>query len=101
MYRRVVKTGEYNVKPNLSPFLRTHVLRGEDCGTERTIEITIPDDITAKQVLHRYIVEGEDLIELTADTMESYKGKTVNMRSAIMCDSKAGVCNICFGNFNQ
>jgi hypothetical protein len=68
-----------------------------DCGTKRTINITLTDDNVASW-MYNYIVSGTKLIELTSDNMDEYIGKTVKFRFSSLCESKTGLCNKCAGN---
>lgn len=71
---------------------------GSDCGTKRTIEITLTPDII-NYVYYSYIVEGNKLIELTSENIKQYEGKTVKMRFTSLCESKNGkICSKCAGN---
>lgn len=72
---------------------------GSDCGTKRYIEfvLTNPEDY-----LYSYIIEGNNLVELTSKNMDKYRNKKVKMRFASLCESKTGFCNKCAGNlFNR
>lgn len=68
---------------------------GTDCGTTKTLAVTITK---ANKGLYnyRYIVEKGKLKLLTPDNMESYIGKTVNMRSPLYCTGDK-VCSKCAG----
>lgn len=71
---------------------------GTDCGTKRTIEITLDKDMTS-YVYCLYMVEGNKLIELTDDVMKKYEGKTIRIRFASLCENKNGkICHKCAGN---
>jgi hypothetical protein len=78
-YARAKKTeiGGYWEKLFLSAF--QHIVlnpKDSDCGTDRTIEITLNKD-NIKNMMYSYIKEGSRLIELTSKNMDSYKDKTV------------------------
>lgn len=68
---------------------------GSDCGTKRYITVTLdnPDDY-----MYNYIIEGNNLVELTSKNVEKYRGKKVKMRFSALCESKTGFCNACAGN---
>ena len=71
---------------------------GSDCGTKRTIEVELTDDMVS-YVMYSYVVDGNKLVELTDDTLPKYKGKTVKLRFASLCESKGNkICNKCAGN---
>ncbi len=69
---------------------------GSDCGTKRTITITITKN-NVDSVMYCYIVEGSRLVELTSQNRDSYIGKTVKMRFSSLCEHEK-ICNKCAGN---
>ena len=69
---------------------------GSDCGTKRTIRVTL-DDNFIDLFMYSYISEGGRLIELTSDKVKEYKGKTVNIRFPTQCVGER-YCNKCSGN---
>ena len=102
-YKRGVKTqvGGYWEKLFLRAFQHlTLGPAGSDCGTKRTITITIDKKI-ASMVMYCYVVEGNRLVELTSDNINNYIGKTVKMRFSSLCEykEKGKICNVCAGNF--
>lgn len=102
-YKRGVKTqvGGYWEKLFLRAFQHlTLGPAGSDCGTKRTITITIDKKI-ASMVMYCYVVEGNKLVELTSDNINNYIGKTVKMRFSSLCEykEKGKICNVCAGNF--
>lgn len=70
--------------------------RGSDCGTKRTIEITL-DSTRLRMCMYSYIVEGSKLVRLDSTNMDKYKGKTVKMRFSSLCKNKK-ICNKCAGD---
>lgn len=76
-------------------------VKGSDCKTKgyRLVKITKRN---ANKLKNRYIIEGNNLVELTVDTIKSYIGKTVKLRSPMYCIGKK-LCNKCAGNafYNQ
>ena len=68
-----------------------------DCGTKRYLKLTLTDK-NIKDWMYSYIVEGNNLVELTSDNMDKYKGKTVNIRYSALCESEKGICHHCAGN---
>jgi len=99
-YSRAKKTqyGGYWEKLFLRSFQHITLLpAGSDCGTTRTINMTITDK-NASMLMYNYIVSGSNLVELTSDNIESYKGKTVKMRFSSLCEHPKGICNKCAGN---
>ena len=71
---------------------------GTDCGTKRTYQITF-DKKNIKDWIYSYVVEPSGLVEITSDNMQSYVGKTVNIRYAGYCESPHGICSKCSGHF--
>ena len=72
-----------------------------DCGTKKTLDITIPSYGTT-DFLYRYIVENGKLVELTKDNIGSYVGKKVKLRSPMYCkgtQSQHCMCAKCFGTY--
>lgn len=75
-----------------------HVLpEGSDCHTKRTITVTLTKD-NISEWMYSYIVEGNKLVEITSDNMDSLIGKTVKLRFSGLCESKDGICNACAGH---
>lgn len=82
-----------------------HVTLGEpgsDCGTKRTITVTL-DKATLKDFMYSYIVDNGKLVELNRKNKDKYLGKTVNIRYSAMCEMKSSggktcKCNKCIGN---
>ena len=76
-------------------------VKGSDCKTKgyRVVKITKQNKDKLK---NRYIIEGNNLIELTVEKIDSYIGKTVKLRSPMYCIGKK-LCNKCAGNsfYNQ
>lgn len=102
-YARGVKTqvGGYWEKLFLRAFQHLKLgPKGSDCGTKRTITITLEPDIM-EMVMYNYIVENGKLIELTSQNKDKYLNKTVKMRFSSLCEyEKEGqICNACAGNF--
>lgn len=100
-YARSHKTqqGGYLEKLFLWAFQHIKLLDpGSDCGTTRTINMTITRD-NMDSCMYMYMVEGSKTIELTSDVIEKYVGKTVKLRFPSMCKAHAGtICNKCMGN---
>lgn len=99
-YSRAKKTqyGGYLEKLFLRAFQHMVLLpAGTDCGTKRTIDITLSKDVIG-MVMYQYIVEGNKLVELTSDNVSKYLNKRVKMRFPSLCESEKGICNKCMGN---
>lgn len=69
---------------------------GSDCGTKRTITITITDD-NIDSIMYNYIVDRGKLVEITSLNRDKYIGQTVQMRFSSMCENEK-LCNKCAGN---
>lgn len=74
--------------------------KGTDCGTKRTIDITITKD-NIGMLMYSYIVENGKLVELTSQNKDKYMNKKVKMRFMSLCEYKVPgqICNACAGNF--
>ena len=70
---------------------------GSDCGTSRTITVTLTDD-NFDVWKYNYIKEGDKLTELTYHNKDKYIGKKVKFRYSSLCESKNGICSKCAGN---
>ena len=98
-YARARKTadGGYMEKLFLSAFQHVQLdKKGSDCGTKRTITITLDGDYL-KLMMYSYIVEGSRLVRLDSTNMDKYKGKTVKMRFSSLCEHEK-ICNKCAGD---
>lgn len=68
--------------------------KGSDCGTGDTMTAVV-----TSRFLHRFMLEGNKLVELTAENLDQYKGKRVRFRSPLHCKMKDPCyCNVCVGN---
>jgi hypothetical protein len=71
---------------------------GTDCHTKRAIEVELTDEMIG-YLMYSYVVDGNKLVELTSETVDKYKGKTVKLRFTSLCESKNGkICSKCAGN---
>ncbi len=93
------------------------IINEEDCGTLRGLEITTLKrsgevieplydrilgrislrDITDSVIGEPFIKSGEEITEVTAKKIEDSNIQTVEVRSAITCESIKGICAKCFG----
>ena len=72
---------------------------GSDCGTKRTITVTLTDSNIEDYMYNYFIGPNGKLTEITSDNMNSLIGKTVKLRFSSMCEAKNGCfCNMCAGN---
>ena len=92
------KTGGYLTKQLVSAF--QNVILGDaesDCKTTEYLEVKInASDIKNNFFQLRYISEGNNLVLLTKDNINSYVGKKVKMRSPMYCRNEK-ICNKCAG----
>ena len=98
-YARAKKTEVFGYYEKLFLNAYQHVILdkpGSDCGTKRTIEVTLTKDML-DMMMYSYIVEGSRLIELTSENRDRYAGKTVKFRFSSLCEGKQ-ICNKCAGN---
>lgn len=100
-YRRAKKTevgGEYE---KLFLYALQHITLdkpGSDCGTNKYITVYLKSRKDAEDWIYCYMVEGNNLVELTSKNMDKYIGKKVKFRFSSLCKSKTGICNKCMGN---
>ena len=98
-YARAVNTQKGGALEKLAVKSFEHLTTraGTDCGTNKHIEVTLTDG-NIKDWMYSYIIEGNQLIELTSKNKDKYIGKTVKLRFAAMCECKEYICNKCAGN---
>ncbi|MBQ8130859.1 MAG: hypothetical protein IJ193_00030 [Bacilli bacterium] len=92
--------GGYQEKLFLRAFQHLRLApKGTDCHTKRTIEVYLDDDM-AEMMMYSYIVDGNNLVELTSETLPKYLNKTVKFRFSSLCeyDKDGQICNACAGN---
>ena len=99
-YARARKTaiGGYWEKLVVSAYQHVQIQKqGTDCGTKRTLEVDFSKE-NIKDYMYSYIVEGNNLVELTSKNKNKYDGKKVRIRFSSLCESKNGYCSKCMGN---
>lgn len=102
-YARALKTavGGAFEKQAVRAFEHLITKKDTDCGTKKHITVTLNED-NIKEWMYSYIMEGNQLIELTSKVMDKYIGKTVKLRYAGFCEEEKYICNKCAGNlFNR
>lgn len=72
-------------------------VREPDCGTDRVLQVDF-HIVDIHQFIGRYVVSGNDLIEITTENMGQFDGKVVNVRSPLLCETKNGLCYKCTGS---
>lgn len=76
----------------------------DDCGTKVTVPFHVHKDNVSKTLkyLHgKFIVEEDQLVEITEDNAEQYNNKVVHLRSPLGCRYTDGVCKICMGRLSD
>lgn len=68
----------------------------EDCGSKNYIELDLTSD-NKNDFLFSYILDGSKLVLLTPNVIDKYLGKTIKLRSPMMCISDKGKCKTCVG----
>lgn len=71
-------------------------ITADDCGTTSTVKHTITT-ANAKNYVGRTIRVGTKFIELDENSVKSYIGKQVNLRSPMACKTLDGLCHVCSG----
>ena len=98
-YSRARKTATWGYEEKKFLLAFQHVKlgpKGSDCGTKRTITVTLNKNCI-KRLMYYYIVEGNKLVHLYSTNMDKYKGKTVKMRFSSLCENEH-ICNKCAGD---
>lgn len=100
-YSRSQKTryGGYNEKLFTRATQHIRVIPKTDCGTTRTIKVTLNKKNIRNWMYSYYVKSNGSIEEITSENMESLIGKTVNMRFSSLCErSKDGcICEACAG----
>ena len=99
-YARARKTaiGGYWEKLITVAYQHVQILKvNSDCGTKRTLEVDLSKE-NIKDYMYSYIVEGNNLVELTSKNKDKYDGKKIKIRYSSLCESKEGYCSKCVGN---
>src|SRR5689334_1625343 len=95
------------------------IIREEDCGTDRAIQMRVADNLDGKLVVHTHaetgvhartiadditdsdgnlvVARGSDLNSILVDKLVAAGVETVRVRSVLTCESKLGVCAACYG----
>ena len=69
----------------------------KDCGTTDTLEVFVKDEKKARMLVDRWYKNGEELDLITQNNYKDFVGKTINIRSPILCKSP-NVCTTCYGD---
>lgn len=98
-YSRAKKTesGGWWEKLFVSAFQHITLLDdGSDCGTKRYIEIEVTDK-NINSLMYCFVIEGNNLTEITSKNMDKFIGKKVKLRFSSLCEAKNGICSKCAG----
>lgn len=100
-YSRSQKTryGGYNEKLFTRATQHIKVIPNTDCGTKRTIKVTLTTKNIRNWMYSFYVKSNGDVEEITSENADKLIGKTVNMRFSSLCErSKDGcICEKCAG----
>lgn len=100
-YSRSQKTryGGYNEKLFTRATQHIKVIPHTDCGTKRTIKVTLTKKNIKNWMYSYYVKSNGDVEEITSENADKLVGKTVNMRFSSLCErSKDGcICETCAG----
>ena len=100
-YSRSQKTryGGYNEKLFTRATQHIKVIPNTDCGTKRTIKVTLTKKNIRNWMYSYYVKPNGTIEEITSDNMNSLIGKTVNMRYSSLCerDKDGCICECCAG----
>lgn len=91
--------GGYNEKLFTRATQHITVIPNTDCGTKRTIKITLTKKNIRNWMYSYYVKPNGTIEEITSDNMNNLIGKTVNMRYSSLCerDKNGCICECCAG----
>jgi hypothetical protein len=94
-------SGYYTKKYNALFQDITLLPKGSDCGSTKTIKVTItPKNSGIWGKYHYHMVKGKPEL-ITPDTVSKYIGKTLDMRTPMGCEAKKPhICNKCYGDLS-
>jgi DNA-directed RNA polymerase subunit beta' len=69
----------------------------EDCGTEDLLTVDVRSERKAKMLVNRYYKLNDSLERITIDNYKSIVGKTIEIRSPILCKNPK-ICQRCYGD---
>lgn len=100
-YSRSQKTryGGYNEKLFTRATQHIKVVPHTDCGTKRTIKVTLTEKNIRNWMYSYYVKSNGDVEEITSENASKLVGKTVNMRYSSLCERSkdGGICECCAG----
>lgn len=91
--------GGYNEKIFTRATQHIKIIPHTDCGTKRTIKVTLTDSNIDGWMYSYYVNPSGKLVEITSDNASSLIGKTVNMRFSSLCERRTDgcICEACAG----
>jgi DNA-directed RNA polymerase subunit beta' len=72
----------------------------DDCGTTDLLEVDVKNERKARMLVNRYYLNGGKLVKITPDNYKDIVGKTIEIRSPILCNSPK-LCKICYGDLHK
>ena len=72
----------------------------DDCGTTDFLEVSVDNERKARMLVNRYQFVNDALELITKDNYENIIGKTIFIRSPILCTSSE-VCKTCYGDLHK
>lgn len=72
----------------------------EDCGTTDKLEVTVDSNRKARMLINRYYEVGSQLDIITNANYKQLIGKTIYIRSPILCKSPQ-ICHTCYGDLHK
>jgi DNA-directed RNA polymerase subunit beta' len=71
-----------------------------DCGTKDFLEVSVDNELKARMLVNRYQMINDKLEVITKDNYQDIIGKTIFIRSPILCTSPK-VCKTCYGDLHK
>lgn len=72
----------------------------EDCGTTDMLNVHVSSERKARMLLGRFMSDGGELRKITPEDFDDLVGKTIKIRSPILCKS-AKLCKTCYGDLHE
>ena len=72
----------------------------DDCGTTDLLEVNVKNERKARMLIHKYYSNNGNLELITKENYMSFLGKTIQVRSPILCKSPK-ICHKCYGELHK
>jgi DNA-directed RNA polymerase subunit beta' len=72
----------------------------DDCGTTDLLEVSVTNERKARMLVNRYYLNGDKLDKITMDNYKDIIGKSIEIRSPILCKSPK-ICKTCYGDLHR